>query len=385
MHAIIEAENVKVFAKALADAKKAVGIRNSIPILNCVMIRTCPGGITVCATDMDLCVETNVPASRSEPGGLVCVDIETLVKLVGKAPKSLPVEIASEKGVLHVRIGAVTTDLITPPADDFPRFSAPEPDIRFELPAVDLRGLLSTVRHAISTEETRYYFNGAFLTAATRDGIFVLRAVATDGHRIALVEKPLPAGAGDLGPHDHGVIVPVRTIAALLSRLSRETNPVEITLSAKRDRIAFRTGGTLITSKLVDGTFPDYDRVIPLNNVNILRVRTAAFAGAVAQLASVGKQRFSRIVKLTLGGADALDLEARSDDGGTVSSRLNSGDVAYVGASPLEIGFQCRYVADILDQMGEIAEIRFGEPTGPATWHDPADPSRLFVLMPIRV
>ena len=329
MHAIIEAENVKVFAKALVDAKKAVGIHNVIPILNCVMIRACPGGITVCATDTDLYVETDVPAVHDGPGDSVCVDTGTLAKLVGKAPKGLPVEIVSGEDVLHVRIGAMTADLITLPAADFPALSVPEPGIRFEMPSADLRDLLIIVRHAISIEEIRYYFNGVFLTAATRDGTSVLRAVATDGHRLALAEKPLPAGGEGFGPHNHGVIVPARTVAALLNRLSRETNPVEVTLSAERNRIAFRIDGTLITSKLVDGTFPDYERVIPRDNANILRVRTAALAGTVAQLASVGKQGFARTVKLILGGADALDLEVHDYDSGTARARLDSGDVAY--------------------------------------------------------
>ena len=213
---------------------------------------------------------------------------------------------------------------------------------RFNLPAQALRGLIDRTRFAISTEETRYYLNGIYLHAAESEGTRVLRAVATDGHRLARVEEPLPEGAGSMP----GVIIPRKTVNELRKLLDEVTGNVEVALSDTR--IQFHADAVLLTSKLIDGTFPEYERVIPRGNDKVLRVGKKDFADAVGRVAAISAER-SRPVKLSL-ARDLLVLSAASPEQGTATEELDSDHVKYE-AGPLEIGFQARYLNDITDQI----------------------------------
>jgi DNA polymerase-3 subunit beta len=246
----------------------------------------------------------------------------------------------------------------------------------FHLSALVLRGLIDRTRFAISTEETRYYLNGIYLHAAVTDGLRSLRAVATDGHRLARVEEPLPEGAETIP----GVIIPRKTIAELRKLLEEVTGSVEIGLSDTR--IQFKVGPITLTSKLIDGTFPEYDRVIPHGNEKVLRVGKKDFADAVGRVAAISSER-SRPVKLSL-QKDLLTLSAASAEQGTATEELDGDRVKYE-AGPLEIGFQARYLSDITDQITDAVEFRFSDGSAPTIVRDAGDESALYVLMPMRV
>jgi len=236
--------------------------------------------------------------------------------------------------------------------------------------------MIDRTRFAISTEETRYYLNGIYLHGADSDGVKVLRAVATDGHRLARVEEPLPEGAERMP----GVIIPRKTVNELRKLLEEVQGNVEIALSDTR--IQFRADQVLLTSKLIDGTFPEYERVIPRGNDKVLRVSKKDFADAVGRVAAISSER-SRPVKLSL-ERDLLVLSAASPDQGTATEELDSAYVKY-DAGPLEIGFQARYLNDITDQIQEQVEFRFADGSAPTVVQDAADQSALYVLMPMRV
>jgi DNA polymerase-3 subunit beta len=204
----------------------------------------------------------------------------------------------------------------------------------------------------------------------------VLRAVATDGHRLARVEEPLPEGAATMP----GVIIPRKTVNELRKLLDEVNGNVEIALSDTR--IQFRVDQILLTSKLIDGTFPEYERVIPRGNDKVLRVGKKDFADAVGRVAAISSER-SRPVKLSL-ARDLLTLSAASPEQGTASEELDADHVKY-DAGPLEIGFQARYLNDITDQIGEQVEFRFADGSAPTVVQDAADASALYVLMPMRV
>jgi DNA polymerase-3 subunit beta len=247
---------------------------------------------------------------------------------------------------------------------------------KFSLTAHTLRGLIDRTRFAISTEETRYYLNGIYLHHAETEGTQVLRAVATDGHRLARVEEPLPEGAGSMP----GVIIPRKTVNELRKLLDEVNGNVEIGLS--ETRIQFHADAMLLTSKLIDGTFPEYERVIPKGNDKVLRVGKKDFADAVARVAAISSER-SRPVKMAL-QRDLLTLSASSPEQGTATEELDSDHVKYE-ASPLEIGFQARYLNDITDQIQEQVEFRFADGQAPTVVQDASDSSALYVLMPMRV
>ena len=363
--------------KALAHIQSVAEKRNTIPILANALIAVRDGKLSFTATDMEIAVVEEVPAATSRDGATTAPAI-TLYEIVRKLPDGAEVELdfAGGDAQLTLRAGRFATSLVTLATDDFPSMTAGQLPHRFHLSALALRGLIDRTRFAISTEETRYYLNGIFLHAAEGEDGRVLRAVATDGHRLARVEEPLPEGAGSMP----GVIVPRKTVAELRKLLDEAQGDVECALSDTR--IQFTVGSVQLTSKLIDGTFPEYERVIPRDNEKILRVGKKDFAEAVARVAAISSER-SRPVKMSL-ARDLLVLSAASPEQGTASEELEGDRVKYE-AGPLEIGFQARYLNDITDQIGGDVEFLFSDGSAPTVVRDAGDASALYVLMPMRV
>jgi DNA polymerase-3 subunit beta len=363
--------------KALAHIQSVAEKRNTIPILANVLIAVRDGGLTLTATDMEIAVVEEVAASSSR-NGATTAPAATIYEILRKLPEGAEVELDHPGGdaQLALRAGRFATSLLVLPVEDFPSMTAGQLPHRFHLPALVLRGLIDRTRFAISTEETRYYLNGIYLHAVESDGQKMLRAVATDGHRLARVEEALPEGAETIP----GVIIPRKTVGELRKLLDEASGSVEIGLSDTR--IQFKVGTITLTSKLIDGTFPEYDRVIPRDNDKILTVGKKDFADAVARVAAISSER-SRPVKIAL-QKDLLTLSAASPEQGTAVEELDGDRVQYT-STPLEIGFQARYLNDITDQISEKVEFRFADGSAPTIVRDAADESALYVLMPMRV
>jgi DNA polymerase III subunit beta len=363
--------------KALAHIQSVAEKRNTIPILANVLIAVRDGRLSFTATDMEIAVVEEVAASTSR-NGATTAPAATLYEIVRKLPESAEIELEHAGGdaQLHLRAGKFATSLVALPVEDFPSMTAGQLPHHFHLPALVLRGLIDRTRFAISTEETRYYLNGIYLHAAVAEGSRKLRAVATDGHRLARVEEDLPEGAETIP----GVIIPRKTVNELRKLLEEESGSVEIGLSDTR--IQFKLGTVTLTSKLIDGTFPEYERVIPRDNDKILRVGKKDFADAVARVSAISSER-SRPVKLSL-QRDLLTLSAASAEQGSANEELDGDRVKYE-AGPLEIGFQARYLNDITDQIADAVEFRFSDGAAPTIVQDASDASALYVLMPMRV
>ncbi len=260
------------------------------------------------------------------------------------------------------------------PRDDFPGGADDNLPTGFELPAKELARLVDKARFAISTEETRYYLNGIYLHAADQDGDAMLRAVATDGHRLALVQMALPHGAEGMPD----VIVPRKTVTEVRKLVDDVSGTVGIALS--ETKIKFTVGTVTLTSKLIDGTFPDYNRVIPQGNDKILKVDGASFAAAVDRVSTISTEK-SRAVKLAI-GTDAVELSANSPDAGSAVEEI----AASYGAEPLEVGFNAKYLLDITTQIdGDEAEFVMADSGSPTIVRDGDDDGALYVLMPMRV
>ncbi|NVN12967.1 DNA polymerase III subunit beta [Nguyenibacter vanlangensis] len=363
--------------KALAHIQSVAEKRNTIPILANVLINVADGRLTLTATDMEIAVVEEIGAETTR-NGAVTAPAAVLYEIVRKLPDGVAIELdhAGGDAPLALRAGRYATSLNVLDVDDFPSMMAGALPHRFNVPAALLRGLIDRTRFAISTEETRYYLNGIYLHVATGDDGPMLRAVATDGHRLARVETEVPPGAEDIP----GVIVPRKTVAELRKLLDEGSEDVAIGLSDTR--IQFTVGTVTLTSKLIDGTFPEYDRVIPRGNDKILRVGKRDFSDAVARVAAISQER-SRPVKLSL-GHNLLTLSAVSPDQGTAKEELDDNSVTY-DAAPLEIGFQARYLNDITDQIDRDVEFAFSDSSAPTIVRDVGSPSALYVLMPMRV
>ncbi|MGE0119825.1 MAG: DNA polymerase III subunit beta [Dongiaceae bacterium] len=361
--------------KSLAHVQSVVERRNTIPILSNVLLEAGDGTLGLMATDMDLTIVEQVTAAIAR-GGATTVAAHTFFDIVRKLPEGAQVQIegAGDGGQATIRAGRSRFTLATLPKEDFPTMGSGDLPHRFEVPAKELRNLIDRTRFAISTEETRYYLNGIYLHATTSGDIRVLRAVATDGHRLARFEMPLPTGAGEMP----GVIVPRKAVGELRKLLEETDDRVEVALSDAKIRFAFND--VVLTSKLIDGTFPDYQRVIPTGNDKVMEVPKREFAEAVDRVSTISSEK-SRAVKLTLKNG-MLTLSATSPEAGSASEEL---EVKY-GGGDLEIGFNSRYLLDIAQQIeGEGAQFALADAASPTLVRDVADTSALYVLMPMRV
>jgi len=367
-----------VLLKALAHVQSVVERRNTIPILANVLISAQDGVLKLTATDMEIAVVEEIPGVQIARPGRTTAPAATLYEIVRKLPEGAKVELDYGGGdaALKLRAGRFNTDLSVLPVEDFPAMTDGKLPHAFALPAGQLRELIDRTRFAISTEETRYYLTGIYLHATESEGAPVLRAVATDGHRLARIEEPLPEGASGIP----GVIIPRKTINEV-RKLAEETQD-EIAIKLSETKIRFELGTVQLTSKLIDGTFPEYDRVIPRGNDKILRVNKKEFAEAVGRVAAISSER-SRPVKLSI-DRNHLLISASSAEQGQAQEELDADAVKYE-SSPLEIGFQARYLNDITDQIGDQVEFRFADGSAPTVVTDSAKPEALYVLMPMRV
>ena len=364
-----------VFLKALNHAQSLVERRTTIPILSNVLLRAEAGRLALSATDMDLEIVERVGA-QIEREGQITAPAHTLYDIVRKLREGAQIEIeaSGERNMMVLRSGRSTFTLACLPPEDYPLMAGGELPHNFTLSGAELRTMIDRTRFAISTEETRYYLNGIYVHSTKVDEVPVIRAVATDGHRLARMEMVLPEGAAGIP----GVIIPRKTVLELRKLIEESGDEVQIGLSDTKIRAGI--GEATLTSKLIDGTFPDYDRVIPANNDKVLEVDCKSFAEAVDRVSTISTEK-SRAVKLTL-ESGSLVVSATSPENGTATEEL---EVRYV-ASPLEIGFNSRYLLDIAEQIdGDGAQFLMSDAGSPTIVRDSADPSALYVLMPMRV
>jgi DNA polymerase-3 subunit beta len=361
--------------RALGHVQSVVERRNTIPILSNVLLKAEGAKLALSATDMDIEMVSSLAATVGKPGATT-VPAHTLYDIVRKLPDGTQIEFETtgEKGLMTLRSGRSTFTLSCLPPEDYPLMAGGELAHNFLLSAADLKRLIDRTRFAISTEETRYYLNGIYLHATKSDKVNMLRAVATDGHRLARMEIPLPEGASGMP----GVIVPRKTVTELRKLLDELDQDVSVALSDTKIRFTFAE--TVLTSKLIDGTFPDYDRVIPSGNDRILEVDCKQFAEAVDRVSTISTEK-SRAVKLAI-ERGSLTLSATSPENGTATEEI---EVRY-SAEPLEIGFNSRYLLDITEQIeGDGARFALADAASPTIVRDSADSSALYVLMPMRV
>lgn len=361
--------------KSLSHIQSVVERRNTIPILSNVLIESSERTLKLAATDLDLEMVETLPADVIASGGTTA-PAHMLYEIVRKLPEGTQVhlEASAADGRLSVKAGRSRFSLATLPRDDFPVLAAGELPHRFTMEGTELASVIGKTRFAISTEETRYYLNGIFLHVPAGGTKPVMRAVATDGHRLARVEMPLPKGAQGMP----SVIVPRKAVNELAKLVAEETGPVEIALS--ENKIRFALDDLVLTTKLIDGTFPDYNRVIPTGNDKLMQVNVKEFTEAVDRVSTVSTEK-SRAVKFSLQEGQ-LTLTVINPDSGTATEELA---VDYA-ASQLEIGFNSRYILDIMAQMkGGSAQFAFADQGSPVLVRDPEDASALYVLMPMRV
>jgi DNA polymerase III subunit beta len=366
--------------RSLSHVHRVVERRNTIPILSNVLIRGDGGKLTLKATDLDLEI-TETTAAEIGQGGATTVPAHILHDIVRKLPDGAEVSLDTGDGAqLALKSGRSRFTLQVLPESDFPDLTAGEFASRFALPAATLKKLIDRTQFAISTEETRYYLNGIYLHVVTVGKKPMLRAVATDGHRLAQAQVDAPAGSETMA----GVIVPRKAVGEIQKLVEGIEGDVDVEISDTKIRVTIPASGAggevILTSKLIDGTFPDYARVIPQGNDKILKVDRGEFADAVDRVSTISSER-GRAVKLAL-TEGKMTLSVNNPDSGSANEELG---VDY-GSDDVEIGFNARYLLDVAAQLETgTAEFRLADPGSPTLILDDGATDALYVLMPMRV
>ena len=359
--------------KALNHVQSVVERRNTIPILSNVLIQASRGTVKLTATDLDIEIVESAPADVAQDGAATA-PAHMIYDIVRKLPDGAQLEIETGAGTdrLSIFAGRSRFALQALPPEDFPDLAAGELSNSFTIAAADLRALIDKTRFAISTEETRYYLNGIYLHEVPQANM--LRAVATDGHRLAQAQIPRPEGAKGMP----GVIVPRKTVLELVKLIEGDDGEIEMALSPSK--IRFNMNGLVLTSKLIDGTFPDYERVIPRHNDKLLEVDTKLFSEAVDRVSTISMEK-GRAVKLNISNGK-LVFTVNNPDSGSAEEEI----AASYEAAPIEIGFNSRYLLDIAGQIKSgTAALHLADAGSPTIVKDPGDEQALYVLMPMRV
>ena len=359
-----------VLLKSLGHVQSVVERRNTIPILSNVLLEAGEdGSLRLMATDLDLQVDERVEADVSQAGATT-VPAHTFFDIVRKLPEGSQVQLTAADGKMEVVAGRARFNLQTLPRDDFPVIAEGELPTRFELPAATLRQIIDKTRFAISNEETRYYLMGIFFHVADDK----LKAAATDGHRLARVTVDKPEGADGMPD----IIVPKKCVMELRKLLDEVEGTVEVSLSGSKVR--YGLGSAVLTSKLIDGTFPDYNRVIPTGNDKLLKVDPKSFMDGVDRVATIASEK-TRAVKMAV-DKDKITLSVTSPENGLAVEEVP----ASYGNDGLEIGFNARYLMDILHEIeGDTVEVHLADAAAPTLLRENDQSQALYVLMPMRV
>ena len=360
--------------KSLTHIQSVVEKRNTIPVLSNVKMEAKNNKLTLKATDMELEVQETIDAAVLESGATTA-SAHTLYDIVRKLPDGSEISFAfvKENSSLIVKAGRSSFTLSCLPAEDFPTIASENLPFSFVLDAKDLTALIDKTKFAVSTEETRFYLNGIYLHTTIKDNVSVMRSVATDGHRLACMEIDVPKGAGGIP----GVIIPRKAITEIKKLIDSFVGDIAISLSENMIKIAF--DDVVLTSKLIDGNYPDYEKVIPVGNNVIMDADVATFAGAVDRVSIVSEK--TKGVKLLL-KSGILTISSSNQEAGSATEEI---DVSY-NADSLEIGFNYRYLLDILQEVGQdTVRFAFSDAASPTVISNIADKRAVYVLMPMRV
>ncbi len=362
------------FLNSLSHVQNVVEKRNTIPILSNILISTNNNNIILSATDMDIFVTEITSCSVVEEGS-VTVSAHTLYDIVRKIEEGNEIELISNDGnKLSVRSGKSKFSLSCLPKDDFPKIEETGLENEFKLKSDELKKIIDKTRFAISNEETRYYLNGVYLHTVELNGEQKLRAVSTDGHRLAKIETKLPAGASNIP----GVIIPKKTINEVRKIIDEFEEEIKISLN--ENKIIFYIDKIVLSSKLIDGSFPDYEKVIPQNNDKYFLINKTILYQAVDRVSTVSNEK-SKSVKFIIDN-NIISLSSNSAETGSGAEDI---DIEYNGEK-IEIGYNAKYMLEIMSQIdGEKIVFKLLDSSSPSILEDPNDQSVLYILMPMRV
>ena len=364
--------------KALSHIHGIVEVRHTLPILSNIIIAAKDNNLTLSSTNLDIFCSDKLNAEVLSSGE-ISVSAVTFYEIIKRLPNGSEIQATfdDESSSLILKCGRSKFNLTTMQTEDFPTISDSDLTTKFILSASELIRMIDKTKFAISNEETRYYLNGIFLHKTQKNSIDILRAVATDGHRLAQYDIPLPQGAEEMT----GLIIPKKTILELRRILDDASGDINIQLN--ENKIKFSFSELNIISKVIDGTFPDYTKVIPQNNDKTFTTNNAELKSAVDRVSAVAinEETKSKAIKLSI-ESNKLLLSVDSSSKGSANEEI---DLDY-NKERVEIGFNSRYLVDICNEIdGEEISINLLDSISPAIILDKSDENLFFVLMPMRI
>ena len=358
--------------KSLSHVQSIVERKNTLPILSNILIEAKDNSLILSATDMDISITDKISCNVVEEGSTT-VSAHTLYDIIRKLSDLNEIEIISNDGkLMTLRAGKSKFSLGCLPKDDFPVIEIGDLENELNINSHTLLKLITKTKFAVSNEETRYFLNGIYFHKIQRENKDFLSLVATDGHRLAKFDteqilKNIP-----------GVIIPKKTINELFKLLSDSQEDIRINLNS--NKIVFFIGNSILISKLIDGNFPDYKRVIPTNNDNILRINREAFGLAIDRVSTITNDKLP-IIKLKLMN-NLVNLSSANNENGMATEDV----LAKYSGSEIDIGFNSKYILEMINILeDEEIILNLKDSSSPVTANEESHPDLIFVLMPMRV
>ncbi|MCZ7565942.1 MAG: DNA polymerase III subunit beta [Burkholderiales bacterium] len=361
----------EVLLKPLQAVSGIIERRHTLPILSNVLLQRDDGRLTFVATDIEIEITAGAVLDEGSGPDGVTVGARKLLEILRALPEGAEVALTAADKRLQVKSGKSRFNLQTLPREDFPRLAPPEGDsLRIELPQKLLKALFALVQYAMAQQDIRYYLNGLLMLIDAGE----LRVVATDGHRLAFATRAV--AAEEMGRQE--VILPRKTILELTKLLADSDDPVAIELSASQAKFTF--GDVVLVSKLVDGKFPDYQRVIPAQHPKRLRIGRAQLQHALQRASILTSDKFRGVRWVLTPGS--LKISCTNTEQEEAQEEL---DVAYSGDA-LDIGFNVGYLLDVLNNLdSEEIDCALGDANSSALFTLPERDDFKYVVMPMRI
>tara|TARA_B100000900_G_scaffold415571_1_gene446012 strand:+ start:1366 stop:2481 length:1116 start_codon:yes stop_codon:yes gene_type:complete len=363
-----------IFFKTLSHLQGIVDKKNSLPILSNILIEANNSQLILSSTDMDISIIEKIDCNVLE-NGATTINSQILYDIVRKIDENSEIEIISNDGkLLTLRASGSRFSLACLPKEDYPIIDQEINGTNLKINSKILFKLIDKTKFAISNEETRYFLNGLYFNITNENNENAVTLVGTDGHRLAKFSYIIKDKIDQIS----GVIIPKKTIYELSKLLSDIDHDIEISLSS--NKIIFTIGNIIFMSKLIDGSFPDYKRVIPKDNLNILKINRGLLLSAVDRVSTIANEK-SPVIKFKLLN-NILNLNTVNNESSTASEDLN---IIYDG-DDIEIGFNSKYIMDIVNNLeDEEITIKLKDNTSPIIALENSNTNLVYVLMPMRV
>jgi len=364
-----------IIFKTLSHLQSIVNKKNILPILSNILIEAEQNSLTLSSTDMDISIKETINCNIIEEGSTT-LNAQIMFDIIKKLPENSEVEFISNDGkLLTIRSNVSKFSLSCLPKDEFPIIETETSNSkRLKVKAETIFTLIDKTKFAISNEETRYFLNGLYFNVSSKDQTSILTFVGTDGHRLATSS----AETNQFNIEVPGVIIPKKTINELSKLLSENSSDLEIDISS--NKVIFYIDNLILISKLIDGNFPDYNRVIPNNNNHDLIINRLNLLSAVDRVSTIANEKSPSIKFKLL--KNLINLSSINNENSTATEDIETN---YDG-NEIEIGFNSKYIMDILDNLeGEEIKISFNDNSTPIIAQEQSSSNITYVLMPMRV